>query len=95
MDKLLQQRKEEWIFGRMDDTFRRLKKSEQYLKLRKKQDKNEEIAERELQKLKKHERITVRRYYEYDAELRYAEAEGAYAQGWRDGITLMIEMYSE
>lgn len=79
----------EFVSGRLDIMFDRLKDNTGYIEICEQQKISEEIADELLQKLEKDERITVRRHYEGEVIKTGIEIDEAYLQGLRDCVKIL------
>ncbi|MCL2697253.1 MAG: hypothetical protein FWE74_04125 [Oscillospiraceae bacterium] len=78
------------ILERQEMAYKRAKKNPFYNEIRKNQLDNMEKVEKILKRLKKDERLTVRRYYEREVEISSIEVDEIYIQGFRDAFGLLM-----
>ena len=85
-----------FISSRLEIALKRLDDSPAYMEQCRQQEKSGIAAEEMLQKLEKHERITVRRHYEGETARAGFELSEAYLQGLRDcvKISVFLEIFS-
>ena len=94
MDDKMKAQVNVWVTERLNDSCARLRKSKKYRKLRLQKEKSDIDAEELLLKLNEKERLIVQKHYEAVVALSFAETKEAYAQGWRDGIAMMVEVFT-
>lgn len=78
------------LFDSRDNlVWNRLKENPQYLELCRRQDESEKEVEELLHRFEKHDRITIRRHYEGEAEQESIASKELYVQGLRDCFKLI------
>lgn len=79
------------ITSRIDAALERVnRKNPEYIELCQQQEKDEKIVDMLLKKLDKEEQAVIRQYYDKEIEKENYELEGAYMQGVKDGIWLLL-----
>lgn len=93
-EKAAKNSRESWknlITSRIDAALERVNRSNsEYIKLCKQQEKDEKIVDMLLKKLEQEEQAVIRQYYDKEIEKENYELEGAYMQGVKDGIRLLL-----
>lgn len=79
----------EFVSGRLDIMFDRLKDHTGYIEICERQKISDDVADMLLQKLEKDERITIRRHYEGEVIKTGIEIDEAYLQGLRDCVKIL------
>lgn len=78
-----------FVTARIETALQRLRSNPKYMEQRSAQELSEENVERLLQKLKKKERIVIRRHYEGEIVRENFELDETYLQGMRDCIQIL------
>lgn len=79
----------QFIAGRQEIVFRRLKENARYLEVCDRQKQTDTIVDELLHKLEKDERITIRRHYEGETGKTGIELNEVYLQGLRDSVRIL------
>lgn len=78
-----------FVIARIENALTRLRSNPAYMERCHRQEKSEEKIGKLLQKLKKHERITIHRHYEGEMVKQSFELDEVYLQGMRDCMQIL------
>ncbi len=92
-EKAIRYSQECWISflaSRVEISLQKISKKSEYIELKSQQEISEDEVDKILGKLKKEERLFVRRHYENQTTIENCELRETYKQGLRDGIRFML-----